>query len=197
MRQSRYEQAVRAFREANAEDPNLRFERGSARPRELVDAERLFAWVEKLSPNASEALKLAAHCQHLRRWRIPRDSFPEGRLGYLKWRKRLQTFHAREVQKMLSAVGYDQHTIADVMRIVTKRELKSNPDVQTMEDALCLVFLQYELEQFAAKHPPDKVIDVLRRALEKMSERGRGAASELQFPNPVKSLVIRAFESKF
>src|SRR5689334_16492169 len=92
--QARFEEAVRRFAAANAADPNRIRTDGEIRPREVVDAERLVRWVMRMAPEASQALRLAAHCQHLERWKIPRSSYPEGRTGYLLWRKELGRFHA-------------------------------------------------------------------------------------------------------
>lgn len=190
--ESRLQQAIAAFDRVNAEDPHLRVVDGSPRPRELVDAERLAAWVQRLEPEASEALRLAAHCQHLRRFEIPRSSFPEGRVGYLQWRTQLGRFHADSATSVLESLGYERPLIDEVRRINLKQNLHSNPDTQTMEDALCLVFLEFELEEFCAKHPPDKVIEVLRKTWKKMSPRAHGAALGLPFSAEALALVQRA-----
>lgn len=171
----RFQAAIAAFDRENARDPNHEL----GRPRELVQAERLSAWVDKLAPEAPEALRLAARCQHLRRWEIARTKYPEGRVGYLRWRTELARFHADEAAKILSAVGYDRETIDRVRKINAKQGLKSDPDVQTMEDALCLSFLEHELETFSGKHPDEKVIEILERTWKKMSPRGHAAALAL------------------
>lgn len=162
------------------------------RPRELVQAERLSTWVLRLEPGASEALRLAARCQHLRRWEIPRDSYPAGRLGYLEWRKALGKFHADHAAAILTGVGYDSDVVERVRTINQKKALKLDPDVQTMEDALCLVFLEYEADEFARKHPPEKVVDILRKTWRKMSERGQREALALPMSDGLRDLVKRA-----
>jgi hypothetical protein len=184
--------ALAAFDRENARDPNVIVVDGAPRPRELVDAERLSAWVEKLAPGAPEALRLAARCQHLCRWEIPRGSYPEGRIGYLEWRKALSRMHADKAAGILRALGYDDATVERVRAINQKRALKQDPDVQTMEDALCLVFLEFEAEEFAAKHPEEKVVDILRKTWRKMSERGHAEALRLPLSAPVKALVEQA-----
>ena len=193
----RFARALAAFDRLNAEDPNQVSvsEGGSVRPRELVDAERLSAAVELLEPRASEALRLAARCQHLRRWEIPRSSYPEGRIGYLEWRKALSRFHADRASEVLRSAGYDDGTIERVRAINLKRAITQDPDVQTMEDALCLVFLEHEAAEFAEKHPEEKVIDILRKTWRKMSERGRAAALALPLQSGVRALVERALSA--
>ena len=189
---ARFLAAIVAFDRANAEDPNLIEVGGAQRPRELVDAERLSTWVERLAPDASEALRLAARCQHIRRFESPRGSFPEGRVGYLQWRTQLGRFHADTSARLLTEAGYEQPLIDEVRRINLKQGLHSNPDTQTIEDALCLVFLEFELEEFRAKHPDEKVVDIVRKSWKKMSEAGRAAALQLPLSGDALALVTRA-----
>jgi hypothetical protein len=189
---SRLQQAIEKFDQLNAEDPNQELDNGVLRPRELVQAERLYAWVLKLEPDASEALKLAARCQHIRRWEIPRSSFPEGRIGYLKWRTELGRFHADTAERVLSEVGYDADTLLAVRRINQKRGLATDPDTQTIEDALCLTFLEFEFDAFSRKHPDEKVIDIVQKTWRKMSERGHQTALSLPLSERAKALVLRA-----
>ena len=190
---SRFEQAVAAFDAMNAADPVTEDVGGVARPRLLLQAERLAAWVDRLEPNASEALRLAAHCQHLERWKIARSEFPEGRAGYLQWRTRLGRFHAERAREILSSLGYDETIINAVEQIVTKQHLRSSPDSQCMEDALCLVFLEFELDAFMQKYPDEaKAIDILQKTWKKMSARGHEAALALPFSDAARALVMRA-----
>lgn len=196
MTDSRFERAVSEFRRINAQDPNHRDVGGHLEPRELVDSDRLVHWVKHLCPQASEALLLAAHCQHLRRWEIPRTEFPEGRVGYLRWRKQLARYHADEAAKVLSDVGYDELTIDQVRCIILKRDLHSSADSQTMEDALCLVFLEHELAEFADKHPPQKTVEILRKTWRKMSETGHREALRLEYVPKVKALIEQALSTR-
>src|SRR6058998_486477 len=91
---ARFARAMHRFDEENSRDPNTELVDGVGRPRELVYAQRLSAWVLKLCPDASEPLRLAARCQHLCRWLIPRGRYPMDRAGYLRWRNDLKQFHA-------------------------------------------------------------------------------------------------------
>lgn len=190
----RFERAISAFDLANAEDPSQLSVAGVLRPRELVAAERLSRWIDELEPRASEPLRLAARCQHLRRWEIPRASYPEGRIGYLEWRKALGRFHAERAGEILSRVGYDREVVLRVQAINQKRALRLDPEVQTMEDALCLAFLEHEAAEFAAKHPEDKVVDILGKTWRKMSARGREEALRLTMSEELRALVKRAIE---
>ena len=165
----RFERTIAAIDAANAEDPH---------DKELRHAELATAWVRRLRPEASEALLLAARGHHIRRWVIPRSSYPEGRRGYLRWRRDLQRAHAADLARILTAEGYDETTAARVQDIVQKKQLATDPEVQAFEDALCLVFLQDQLDEFAGRYA-DKAADVLEKTLEKMSPEGRRLAKEL------------------
>ncbi|HEV8246994.1 MAG TPA: DUF4202 domain-containing protein [Polyangiaceae bacterium] len=193
MDDERFRAAIAAFDAANSADPNHQLVAGTARPRTLVQAERLSACVVELETNPSLALRLAARCQHIERWTRPREDFPTGRVGYLRWRTELARFHADRAAEILSSVGYDEPTVQAVRRINLKQNLRSNPDSQTMEDALCLVFLNYELEDFLSKYPDeDKAIGILQKTWRKMSARGHAAALALPLSADARALVERA-----
>jgi hypothetical protein len=192
MDRERFQRAITAFDRANAEDPNLIEQSGVSRPRELVQAERLSVWVTRLEPEASEPLLLAARCQHIRRWQIPRGSYPPGRVGYLQWRTELGRFHADTAARILDELGYERELSDAVRRINTKQGLRSNPDTQTIEDALCLAFLAFELDEFSRKYPAEKVLEVLQKTWKKMSARGHELALKLPFSAEALALVQRA-----
>ncbi|HMX33399.1 MAG TPA: DUF4202 domain-containing protein, partial [Leptospiraceae bacterium] len=138
MKQELFKQAIVEFDKANSLDPNLITIGDEQKPRELAYSEWLSDWVQRLNPNASEPLQLAARCQHLKRWEIPRSKYPDGLKGYTKWKKELAEFHAQEGEKILKKIGYDPATIERVKEINLKKNLKSDSEVQTIEDALCL-----------------------------------------------------------
>jgi len=188
----RLERAKLAFDQLNGRDPVTELDDGVPRPRLVVQADRLSRWIERLDPGASEALRLAARCQHVERWKFARDEFPPGRVGYLQWRTKLSRFHADRAEGVLRGAGYDDDVIQAVRRIVTKQNLHSNPDSQTMEDALCLVFLEFELDAFLEKHPEeDKAVEILQKTWKKMSPKGRDAALALSL-SPRADRIVRA-----
>ncbi len=165
----RFRRAIAAIDAANADDPNRITVRGEERPKELAHAELVTAWVHRLDPGAAEPLLLAARAHHVRRWTIPRSSYPTGRPGYLRWRRALHEQHAEDVARILTDVGYDANTIARVQDIVRKRGLGKDPEVQLFEDALCLVFLETQLAELAARLDDDKMLDVTAKTIRKMS----------------------------
>jgi len=188
----RFERAIALIDEENSRDPNHELLDDKAVPRELLYSQRLTDWVLRLEPNASEALRLAARSQHIARWKIPRNSYPEGRAGYLKWRNDLKHFHADLTAEILRNTRYNDSTITRVRALNLKQGLPTDPEAQTIEDALCLVFLQYQFSELAAKLSPEKVVNALRKSWNKMSDKARGAALELPFDAQEKSLLQQA-----
>lgn len=165
----RYQRAIAAIDAANADDPNTITVRGELRPKELAHAELVTEWVVALRPDASEELLLAARAHHLRRWAVPRTSYPTGRPGYLRWRRDRHEQHATEVGEILTGVGYDTETIDRVQNLVRKRGLGRDPEVQTLEDALCLVFLETQFHAMVERLEPEKLHDVVEKTMKKMS----------------------------
>lgn len=191
----RFQRAIVEIDAANAADPNMLATPQGPRPKELVHAELLTEWVRRLQPEPSEPLLLAARAHHIRRWVMPRSSYPKGRSAYLSWRRDLHRFHADEVARILDAAGYEPATIARVQQIVRKERLTLDPEVQTLEDALCLVFLQLQLDETAGRVSDDaKMVDVLRKSWRKMSPVGRELALSLELSEEGRSLVRRALD---
>jgi hypothetical protein len=188
----RLSRALAAIDAANADDPNRIDVRGAPRPKEQAHAELAGAWIERLVAQPSEALRLAARAHHVRRWEIPRGSFPEGRAGYHRWRTALQEHHARIAGEILDAQGYDAATRSRVQDLVRKRGLGRDPEAQALEDALCLVFLETQLAEIAARMPDEKLTDVLRKTLRKMSPAARALAAELPLGERERGLLARA-----
>ncbi|MGH7213555.1 MAG: DUF4202 domain-containing protein [Tepidisphaeraceae bacterium] len=186
--------ALAAFDDANAVDPRTTFVDGQAVPDELLYARRMTDRLMRFAPDASEPLQLAARCQHLCRWMIPRETYPMDRRGYHQWRTILANFHADKAGEILRRVGYDEETIARVQSLVRKERFKTDPDAQTLEDVICLVFLEYQFAEFASEHDEEKVIGILRKTWSKMSDRGRAEAMRLVLTTDAGALVRKAIE---
>jgi hypothetical protein len=187
--------ALAAIDAANADDPHVISVDGVERPKELAHAELMTRWVRTLDPDCSDEQILAARAHHLRRWTIPRTSYPEGRSGYLKWRTALKRQHSDDIGAILRDAGYDDASVARVQAIVTKRGLGQDSAVQVHEDALCLVFLETQVDELASKMGDDKTVDILQKTAKKMSPAGLQAARELRFSPPAAALLERAFAS--
>lgn len=190
----RFERAIAAIDAANAADPNRLSIAGEAGPKELVHAKLVTAWITRLVAEPDQALLLAARAHHLKRWQRPRSDHPEGRAGYHRWRRELQEFHAAESAKILAAHGIDAVTIARVGDLIRKRGLGSDPGAQAIEDALCLVFIETQLADFAARHEDERVIGILVKSLGKMSPAGRDRVAEIALRGAEARLVAAASE---
>jgi Domain of unknown function (DUF4202) len=165
------------------------------RPAELAYADRVESWVVRIVPGADPVLRLAARCQHLERWSVPRSSFPMDRPGYLSWRKSLYVKQAEKARLLLVEAGLSPENAADAATWVSKTGLKSNPGTQALEDAAVLVFLESEIEAFAAQHaeyPREKFVDILRKTWRKLSPRAQELARGLDLPPPIAALVRSA-----
>src|SRR3954470_18572287 len=177
-----FDRAIAAIDAANADDPNIVTVREITGPKEVVHAELVTEWVQRLRPEAGDALLLAARAHHLRRWTVPRSTQPAGRAGYLRWRKGLYSTQAAELGEILREVGCDEATIARAQQLVRKDGLGTDADAQALEDALCLVFLEAQLGDVAARLEPETLARVLVRTANKMSDAGRRAIGELPLP---------------
>jgi len=195
MRSERFEKAIAAIDAANAQDPNLVEVDGQQRPLELVHAEQRTGWIRQLvGEAASEALLLAARAQHLRRWEIPRDRYPRNREGYLQWRNELKSFHAEQTAEILQEAGYEAELVDRVKQLILKKRLKLDPEVQALEDALCLVFLETQFSDFAKKEA-DKIEDIVRKTWRKMSPQGQQAALSLPLSAEDRAIIAAALEA--
>ncbi len=191
---ARFQKVVFRFDTAHREDPRLVGSQAEETQWSLLYHQRLSHWVEYLDPNASEALRLAARCQHIRRWMIPRSKYPEGVTGYRRWRSDLARFHADQAGQILREAGYERATIGRVRDLLIKKSLKHDSEVQLFEDAICLVFLENEFSNFADKHERDKLMRALRKIWMKMSPRGHEVAKQLvaQFTKGLQKVVSEA-----
>lgn len=185
----RLDQVIRAIDAANARDPNTIEIDGRREPAELVYGRRMSEALERMAPDASEHLRIAARGQHIERWTSPRRDAPAGRAGYLKWRTDLKNFHADRLAALMSGAGYGAGDIARVGALVRKERLKSDAEAQTLEDVVCVVFLAHYVESFMAKTDEDKLADILAKTWRKMSERGRKHALALDLPPAIPRLL--------
>lgn len=194
MSSERLRLAIALIDQANAEDPSRELWQGEETPKELLYSRRMGAWLEKLDPNPSETRQIAARAQHIRRWTVPREQYPEGREGYLRWRKFLYRFHADQAVAIMKQAGYDEATCAQVRKMIGKEGIKRDADVQLIEDVACLVFLEHYFPPFAQKYDEDKLIDIVRKTWKKMSDQGHAAALTLALPEGLGTVVAKALE---
>lgn len=192
----RLERAIARIDSVHARDPNQDVVDGEAQPRELVYARRMTEMLDRFAPGASEPVRLAVRCQHIRRWEIPRTSYPATPAGYKEWRSRLLLLHAEAASGILREAGYDENMLTRVAILLRKEGIKRDRDVQLLEDVAALVFLEYYLADFARQHEgydEAKLIDILRKTLRKMSPGGRRATQNLiSVPAQVRPVLQQA-----
>lgn len=195
MSETAFARARQLIDAAHAGDP---VRTAAGQPAELAYADAMERWVTALDPKAEALLRLAARCQHLERWRVPRSTFPLDKPGYHAWRRTLYTQQAERARSLLLESGLCADQADEVAVWVSKNGLKTNPGTQMLEDAACLVFLQQEIEGFAAQHadyPREKFIDILRKTWRKMSAPAQAAALKLELPPAISALVRDAVAS--
>jgi hypothetical protein len=190
MNSDRFKQVIAEIDAANALDPHQQLSDNAAdRPAALVYGERMSTVLERLYPDASELLKLAARAQHIQRWTIPRSNYPIDRPGYLQWRNHLKRLHADLAGDIMGRCGYSAAEIARVQSLLRKENFKRDPEGQALEDTACIVFLDYYADEFAAKHDDGKMITILKKTWIKMSDTGRQAAMALSLSGKLRGLI--------
>lgn len=193
---ARLRAALAAIDDANRADPTVVTVGERTGPKEIVHADLVTEWVLRLRPDAGDALLLAARGHHFRRWTVPRASYPAGRAGYLRWRKDLHAQHANELGVLLRDAGYEAETIERVQAIVRKDGLAragEHDDVQVLEDALCLVFLETQLVEIAARLDPEKLPGVITKTAHKMSAAGIARIAEVPLGPGARRILDEAF----
>jgi hypothetical protein len=192
MKPTRFETAIAIIDQKNAEDTTTYQVADIDYPKELLYSQRMTRKLLQFEPNASKALQIAARAQHICRWKIARKEYPMDRVGYLKWREELKKMHAELTGEILVQVGFDDQFVERVQKIILKKLIKKNEESQTLEDTICLVFLDYYFDEFAAKHTDEKIIDILKKTWVKMSDKGHAAALKIPFSEKSLALVQKA-----
>jgi len=192
-----FDAAIAAFDRANSEDPNTEIFEGKTYPKELLYAQRMSEMLARYAPGASEAVQLACRAQHIQRWKSPRGDYPMDKKGYMLWRTNLYKFHAETAGALMKEAGYDEEMIARVKTIVGKKELKTNPETQMMEDVVDLVFIEHYMLAFAGQHADyseEKWILIIKKTWDKMSDRAHefALAGKIALPEALVPLILKA-----
>ena len=188
----RFEKAIALFDAYNSNDPHREKIDDKDAPKEFLYAIRMTSRLSHYEPSAPEHVQLAVRSQHIGRWEIARSSFPMDKKGYLQWRSQLAIHHAKTAEKILQECGYDQDAIEKVKFLLQKKQLHQNPETQLLEDVVCLVFIEFYLHEFAAQHDDEKVIDILKKTLHKMSPRAIQEALKIPVTDHIKRLIGKA-----
>ena len=173
----------------NAQDPNSEIDQSNSYPKELLYSNRMYEKLMDFYPNASEEIQIASKAQHICRWKMPRESYPMDRVGYLKWREDLKKFHAQTTAEILEKTGYSQEFIARVSFLIEKKLLKKDAETQLLEDVICLVFLEHYFDAFVQKHDREKMKNIILKTWNKMSESGQQEALKINFSDANLQLI--------
>ena len=192
MTNQRLTDVIAAVDKINQQDPNREEFQGKNYAKEYLYSMRMSVMLDKYWPDSDEYLKIAVRAQHIKRWHIPRINFPQGKEGYLLWRKELGIYHAQLAAQLMLDQGYSEHEAQLTANIIKKEKFKRNHDAQTLEDVACLVFLSHYFDAFAKKHEEDKIISILQKTWKKMSARGHEIALTLKLPDHLANLVNKA-----
>lgn len=192
MSNKRFIEIIAAIDEINQTDPNSISLDGKPHPKELLYSQRMTICLEHYWPDADQSLQIAVRAQHIKRWSIARQQYPEGKAGYYAWRKALGLFHAELTKELMIAHHYTEEEAEETAKIIRKEQLKTNPNSQTLEDVACLVFLQHYLEVFAEKHNEEKLIRILQKTWRKMSNKAQEIALALNLSKPLINLINKA-----
>lgn len=183
---------IAAIDQLNSKDPKTVVIDEQSFPTEQLYSQRMTARLKKFCPNASEELQIAARAQHVQRWKSSRKDYPEGKAGYYRWRTELGRMHAEIAATLMLKEGYSEASVARVKKLLTKQGIKQDDEVQTLEDVICLVFLEFYFLPFAEKHSEPKVVDIVKKTWKKMSVEGQNAALNLKLDKHAQELIASA-----
>ena len=178
----------------NSQDPNSEINQSTSYPKELLYSNRMYERLLAFEPNASEAIKIASKAQHICRWKMPRNDYPMDRVGYLKWREDLKKFHAKTTATILEKSGYETPFIERVSFLIEKKLLKKDTETQLLEDVICLIFMEFYLEDFVQKHEKEKLKSIILKTWNKMSEKGHQEALKIKYSVSTFALIKEALE---
>ncbi|WP_158859167.1 DUF4202 domain-containing protein [Lunatibacter salilacus] len=194
MEKDRFHRILEDIDRINAEDPHLEKKGDTEVPKELLYGQRMSTMLLEFEPQASEVLRIAVRAQHIKRWSVPRESYPMDRKGYLLWRTDLKKFHGQLTGELMAKNRYPEEDIKRVDDLINKRRLKTDPEAQCLEDVVCLVFLKYYFDDFIAKHKDEeeKIVEIVRKTWSKMSKKGHEAAMLMEHSGKALKLIGKA-----
>lgn len=192
-----FDQAIELIDEANSQDPNIESADGKDWPKELLYSHRMSDMLSRFNPDADDTMRVAIRAQHIERWKSPRSNYPMDRVGYLKWRKDLYVMQADTCAGLMRQSGCEEDEVKRAWQAVAKKNIKTNPDSQLLEDIADLCFIEHYMEAFAGKHPEyseEKWIEIIQKTWNKMSAAAQQFAlsGSLRLPEPLVPLIQKA-----
>lgn len=186
------DQTLAALDALHAEDPRRVEVNGEPVPQELWHAGRMSAWLERLHEHPDELMRLAVRGQHLQRWQVPRTDYPEGRVGYLTWRRDQGQRAGETTARLMQEAGYAEEDAEAVSRMIRKQGLGRDEGAQAVEDCACLVFLENYFGDFSKQIDHDHLIRIVQMTWKKMSPRAHELALGLPMTAEARGLVEEA-----
>ncbi len=192
-----YHKARNLIDAANTEDPNKVTVDGREWPKELLYSERMTNMLNRYNPQVDDTMQLAIRAQHIERWKSPRNAYPMDRIGYLKWRKDLYKIQADTTARLLQQAGYAEVDIERARSAVAKKNIKSNPDTQLLEDVTDLCFLEHYILDFVNRHPDyseEKWFEIIQKTWNKMSDEAQKFVMDggVNLPESLGPLILKA-----
>lgn len=184
--------AIHELLAAHLQDPNMESWNDGVYPAEWLYIQRITERLTSFCPEASEELIIAANSQHLYRWEIERKSFPEGRIGYYQWRNYLSEYQALKAREIILKAGFDADFADQVKTIVKKENIFMNPEAQTLEDVVCLVFLEFYLDEFMNDKTELNMATIILKTWNKMSEKGHQEALKIKYSDTALPVIKKA-----
>ncbi len=175
-----YTKAVELINSVHNQDPNSETIDGVDTKAELLYSQRMLAILQKVQPNASLELQMAAQCQHISRWSIPRTTFSMDKKGYYQWRAAIMEHQLSVTSSVLKQAEINEQSIEIVVDTLKNKADKTNINASIIEDTACLTFIKWYLVPFAGQFDPEKAKVILQKTANKMSERGLKLIPELQ-----------------
>ncbi len=183
------ERTFDAIDRVNADDPNLI----DGEPLAMVQGQRATHWLAQLGIEPSTELEVAARAHHVERWKLARTDYPDGRSGYLRWRRDNKAHQAARGVELCAESGL----VIDAERLTAlllRRELQTDPETQALEDVACIVFVETQFEPVVDRLGHDKSVDVVAKTLRKMSVDAIALAAGLELTPDTHAVLIAAVE---
>jgi hypothetical protein len=177
---------------AHLQDPNLDTWNNEIYPAEWLYIQRITERMEVYQPEASPELIIAANCQHLCRWEIGRKTFPEGRAGYYQWRNFLSEYQFQKAREIILKAGFDEEFADRVKAIVKKENIFTHAESQTLEDVVCLVFMEFYLDEFIRGKSELDMSTIIQKTWKKMSEKGHQEAMKINYTDGTLAVIKQA-----
>lgn len=187
-----FDKTLTALDALHAEDPRRVEVDGESLPLELWHAGRMSAWLERVVEAPDELVQIAVRSQHMQRWQVARKEYPEGRVGYLTWRRDQGKRAGETAARAMVASGYSPEDAERVAQMIRKQGLGRDEGTQAVEDCACLVFLENYFGDFSKQVEHDHLIRIVQKTWGKMSPRARELALELPMSDEARGLVEEA-----